>query len=160
MRSLPVVVVVDVDPDWQSPGLPGKPYLGRIQWHGLTKGVPRMLDGLRRVENGTRFKFTWLVRSDEQIATLKGDAAHFAEEFSGFLKERLALGDEVGWHPHLWRHSDQEGIWYQETRDVDWIRECLKDGHAALARRFPIQVAKTGWTFHTNDTMSLLSWGC
>src|SRR5438445_4951806 len=159
MRILPVVVVVDVDPDWRSPGLSGKPYLGELAWKGITDGVPRMIKRLKPLENGsgTRLRFTWLVRSDDQMATLRGDPAAFASEQEEFLKNRIALGDTVGWHPHLWRFSERRRVWYQETTDVDWIRQCLKEGHSALSRRFPIRVAKTGWTFHTNFTMRLFS---
>jgi len=89
------------------------------------------------------------------MAALSGDTAFVATAFESFWRERLAAGDEVGWHPHLWRYSERHRLWYQETRDIDWMASCLRDGHTALARHFRILTAKSGWTFHTNDTMRI-----
>jgi len=80
MSSLPLVVVVDVDPDWQGPGMPGKPYLSQIAWKGLTEGVPELLRGLQSTGSPNPFRFTWLVRSDKQMAVLKEDPAACADE--------------------------------------------------------------------------------
>ncbi len=155
-RVLPILVVVDVDPDWRAPGGSGVPYRGGVSWHGLREGVPRLLELTKHLRDdfGQPIRFTWLVRSDEQMAALSGDTAFVATAFESFWRERLAAGDEVGWHPHLWRYSERHRLWYQETRDVDWMTSCLRDGHAALARHFRILAAKSGWTFHTNDTLS------
>ncbi len=156
-RVLPILVVVDVDPDWRAPGGSGVPYAGGISWRGLREGVPNLLELTKHLRDdfGQPIRFTWLVRSDEQMAALSGDTAFVATAFESFWRERLAAGDEVGWHPHLWRFSERHRLWYQETRDIDWMASCLRDGHTALARHFRICAAKSGWTFHTNDTMRI-----
>ena len=159
MVVLPVVVAVDVDPDWRIPGASRGAFHGNVRWDGLTKGVPKLLHMMRGLTDsaGNAIRFTWMLRSDDQLAELLGDPAYVAATFRGFWDERRASGDEIGWHPHTWRYSEHEGVWYQEREDVDWIQLCLKEGYEALARIYPIQVAKTGWTWHSNDTMRLFS---
>ena len=159
MPTLPVAVVVDVDPDWRMPGPQSSDPTREMRWEGLRRGVPsllRMLTGLRD-SGGKPIRFTWMVRADEQIASVYGDAGHIADEFADFWSLRLAAGDEIGWHPHTWRYSEREAIWYQEYSDQDWVRECLRDGFQALSRRYPIRAAKTGWTYHDNFTMRTLT---
>lgn len=91
------------------------------------------------------------------MAEILGDSAHVATAFQDFWDDRIANGDEIGWHPHTWRYSGQDSVWYQELDDVDWIRSCLEDGYNALARYYPIRVAKAGWTWHSNLTMLLFA---
>ncbi len=144
-RVLPILVVVDVDPDWRALDGSGVPYTGGVSWRGLRVGIPRLLELTKdlRDEFGQPIRFTWLLRADEQMAALCDDTAFVATEFESLWRERLAAGDEVGWHPHLWRYSEKHRVWYQETRDVDWMASCLRDGHAALARHFRIHAAKS-----------------
>jgi len=155
MPILPIVVIVDVDPDWRIFGAAGAPQKGEMRWEGLRRGVPnllRLVEGLRDSRGGS-VRFTWMLRSDAQIEMAYGDPAHVADEFADFWDAREALGDEIGWHPHTWRYSESGQFWFQENRDVDWVTSLLKDGHSALSRRFTIRVAKTGWTYHDNTTM-------
>ena len=155
MRPLPIAMVVDVDPDWRSAGQSSGAYSGEMKWDGLRRGVPLLIDSLAELRdaNGSPVRFTWLLRSDEQMASTYGDPAYIADEFGDFWRGRMEAGDEIGWHPHTWRYSEQERVWYQEHSDEDWVRRCLKEGFMALARRFPIQAAKAGWTYHDNQTM-------
>jgi len=155
MAALPIVVAVDVDPDWRIPGASGTPYRGELDWVGLFKGVPQMVQSVRGLidSQGRHVRFTWLLRSDDQIGSILGDPAFLADRFAEFWRERLAQGDEIGWHPHTWRFSERERVWYQEQKDVDWVRECFRDGHRALSRHFQIRTAKPGWMYHDNFTM-------
>src|SRR5438128_1785543 len=157
MAALPIVVAVDVDPDWRIPDGSGTPYRGELEWMGLLEGIPRMLDSTRELTDsqGRHLRFTWLLRSDSQIASLVGDPAFLADKFAEFWRERVGQGDEIGWHPHTWRLSEPDHVWYQEQNDVDWVRECLLDGHRALSRYFKIRSAKPGWMYHDNLTMGI-----
>src|SRR5438034_9663334 len=50
MPILPIVVIVDVDPDWRIFGAAGAPQKGEMRWEGLRRGVPnllRLVEGLR-----------------------------------------------------------------------------------------------------------------
>lgn len=137
----------------------GKPYVGEMSWRGLQEGVPNLLRRLAGVTDpsGSPVRFTWLLRSDYQMAQLYGDPAYVAIEFQEFWRERIRVGDEIGWHPHAWRDAATSSIWYQECRDVDWVRTCLHEGHNRLSRHFPIRTAKPGWTYHDNRTMATFS---
>src|SRR5437899_825742 len=128
---------------------------GEMSWDGLRRGVPFLLEALAGIRDasGGSVRFTWLLRSDEQMASTYGDAAYIADEFADFWRRRRAAGDEIGWHPHTWRYSEAEHLWYQEHSDEDWVRRCLREGFSSLARRFPVQAAKPGWTYHDNKTM-------
>src|SRR6266566_5894195 len=156
-NALPVLIVVDVDPDWRIPSGSGQPFKGEFEWRGLTEGVPRMLELVRGIRDslGRQLRFTWLLRSDDQVASLLGDGAFLADSFAEFWRQRLAKGDEIGWHPHTWRFSDRHRVWYQEQRDVDWVRACFREGHRALSRHFRIRSAKPGWMYHDATTMRM-----
>lgn len=159
MSVLPIVVVVDVDPDWRTKGTVGAPNRSEMGWRGIEVGVPSMLELAGRLRDpfGSGVRFTWLLRSDTQMATLFGDPAFVADKFGDFWRTRLSVGDEVGWHPHAWRYSEKIGRWYQERTDPDWLKECLREGFQSLSRRFRIRSAKPGWTSHSNLTMRLFS---
>ncbi len=159
MPTLPIAVVVDVDPDWRNAETNGRPSVGDMRWEGLRQGVPRLLHLLSDIRDpdGRNVRFTWMLRADEQMANAYDDPAYLADEFAPFWEARLRAGDEIGWHPHAWRFSERDKIWYQERSDPDWIRICLKEGFSALSRRFPIRVAKTGWTYHNNLSMQIFS---
>ena len=159
MPILPISVVVDVDPDWRSAGQSSRAYSGEVQWEGLRRGVPPLLESVAGIRDahGRPIRFTWLLRSDEQMASKYGDPAYLADEFADFWRRRQEAGDEIGWHPHTWRYSDAERLWYQEHSDEDWVRQCLREGFSALARRFPVRSAKPGWTYHDNLTMRIFS---
>ena len=156
-NELPILTVVDVDPDWRIPDGSGTPFKGEFEWRGLTEGVPRMLQLLRGLRDsmGRQIRFTWLLRSDDQVASLLGDGAFLADAFAEFWRQRLAEGDEIGWHPHTWRFSERHQVWYQEQRDVDWVRACFREGHRALSRHFRIRSAKPGWMYHDATTMRI-----
>lgn len=159
MAILPIAVVVDVDPDWRVQGTSGQAYKGEMHWEGLRRGIPdllKLVEGIRDAR-GRPIRFTWMLRSDEQMATVYGEPAHAADEFADFWTSRREAGDEIGWHPHTWRYSEAERVWYQELSDEDWIRSCFEDGFASLTRRFPFRASKTGWTYHNNVTMRLLA---
>src|SRR2546428_13252972 len=123
MAVLPVVVVVDVDPDWRIPRGSETPYKGEIEWKGVREGVPELLKRLTTFTDSQHhpIRFTWLLRSDNQIAALLGDPAYLASEFAEFWRQRVSLGDEIGGHPHTWRFSRKERVWYQEVKDCDWM---------------------------------------
>ena len=159
MAILPIAVVVDVDPDWRIAGTSGTAYVGNLQWEGLRRGIPELLHRLEGFcdSQGTPIRFTWMLRSDNQMATVYGEPAHIADEFADFWASRVQAGDEIGWHPHTWRYSKAEQLWYQERSDEDWIRDCLVNGFQSLSRRFPVRVSKAGWTYHDNQTMRIVS---
>jgi len=105
-----------------------------------------------------RPRITWCVRADLQMYEVHGDAAWSYRHFERLWGGLEAAGDEIAWHPHLWRWSDTHGCWYQETEDDAWMRECLRCGFEALteARGEPPVSCRMGWEFHNNVTMQML----
>ncbi|MCK4324613.1 MAG: hypothetical protein KAW89_08795, partial [Armatimonadetes bacterium] len=107
---------------------------------------------------GNPVNITWCVRSDLQMKEIYGDCAWPYTEFRDLWQSMADRGDEIAWHPHLWRWSDEHGCWYQEISDETWIRDCLQQGHAALSTHLGCAptVSRMGWEFHNDTTMQAI----
>ena len=161
MSSPPrLVIACDCDPD--RPAYGGRPYDSRepMTWRGVSEGLPRLLDALDAVEaeTGQRLNFTWCVRSDLQMSEVHGHAAWAYLEHAELWSRLEERGDELAWHPHLWRWSDSAHCWRQEMQDEEWIVSCLRTGHRALsdALGHPVTTCRMGWEFHNNLTLRTL----
>lgn len=135
-------------------------YKDKLVWKGLSEGISP-IEKLResiRDSYGTHLKITWFFRSDEQIHTIYGDYSWAIEEFRGVRRKLESRGDEIGWHPHLWRWNENNGCWYQEIEDKEWMRNCLENGFCGFKNKagFPYSV-RMGWDFHNNFTMNELN---
>lgn len=104
---------------------------------------------------GVPIRMTWCVRSDAQMRMLYGDSAWPYKAFAATWEALAADGDEIAWHPHVWRWDEVAHCWYQEIGDELWIAECLCEGHWALSEVVGegLQTSRMGWEFHTNYTM-------
>jgi len=155
-----VVILCDVDPDGTAYGGPGYDTRGPLKWEGLAHGIPLLVERLSEIEQATgrKINITWCVRSDLQMQEIYGDAAWPYRAFRDMWEEIEKRGDEIAWHPHLWRWSDEHRCWYQETRDEEWIEECLTTGYRALceATGRRIRVSRMGWEFHNEFTIRVL----
>jgi len=158
---LHVVVGCDCDPDRLQYG--GTRYDTRtpLKWRGVGEGIPRareIADGIQD-DFGNPLKITWCVRSDLQMKEIYGDCAWPYTEFRDLWQSLAERGDEIAWHPHLWRWSDEHHCWYQEIEDDDWIRDCLQQGYVALSSRMgraPV-TSRVGWEFHNDTTMQAIA---
>ncbi len=156
-RVLYVVIGCDCDPD--RPQYGGVRYDSRapLKWRGVREGILRareIADGIND-DFGNQAKITWCVRSDLQMQEIYGDCAWPYAEFSDLWESLAERGDEIAWHPHLWRWSGEHGCWYQEIEDEGWMRDCLYQGHEALSTHMgnPLTTSRMGWEFHNNITM-------
>src|SRR5947207_15684874 len=98
MPILPIVVIVDVDPDWRIFGAAGAPQKGEMRWEGLRRGVPnllRLVEGLRDSRGGS-VRFTWMLRSAAQSEMAYGDPAHGADAFADCGEACKALAAQLG----------------------------------------------------------------
>ncbi len=152
-----VVIGCDCDPD--RPQYSGTRYDSRapLKWRGVREGIRRareIADGIKD-DFGNPPKITWCVRSDLQMDEIYGDCAWPYAEFADLWESLAERGDEIAWHPHLWRWSDEHGCWYQEIEDEEWMRECLREGYTALSAHMgrPPLTSRMGWEFHNNITM-------
>jgi len=156
-RTVPIIIGCDTDPDRES--LVGPLPKGRLQWRGMLEGIPALKASVAslRDDAGNAPAFTWLLRADEQVRAHHGSAAWPFEEHREHFEILRATGDELGWHPHFWRHDAALGAWYQEIEDVPWQTQMLEDAHAALARAglAPTSV-RMGWDYHNNATLATL----
>lgn len=157
---LDVVVGCDCDPD--RPGYGGARHdtRGELAWRGVEEGVPRLRGIADTVldDFGNPVRITWCIRSDLQMREIYGDCAWPAAQFASLWRDLESAGDELAWHPHVWRWDHRAGCWYQEIEDDEWITECLEAGHRDLARRLghaPV-TSRTGWEFHNNTTMTTI----
>jgi hypothetical protein len=105
------------------------------------------------VSEKRRLKITFLIRSDAYMEEAFGDYSYCARMSHDFLDELRSKGNEIGWHPHLWRWS---GRWIAEFVSLKFIQECLGNGFSSLHDYFPVTSVRTGWDFMSNEVMKTL----
>ncbi len=156
-NTLYVVIGCDCDPD--RPQYGGVRYDTRapLKWRGVREGIPQareIADDLHD-DFGNPVRITWCVRSDLQMQEIYGDCAWPYAEFADLWESLAERGDEIAWHPHLWRWSDEHGCWYQEIEDEGWMRDCLYQGYTTLTAHMGCAptTSRMGWEFHNNITM-------
>jgi hypothetical protein len=154
---VPIVIGCDTDPDRE--GFVGTLPTDTLVWNGMLQGIPAVKQEVAdlRDDAGSAPRFTWLVRSDEQVRDLMGSFAWCLETHGDFLNGLVASGDALGWHPHFWRLDRSSGRWYQDVEDSAWQVAMLQQAHAALvaAGLTPASV-RMGWTYHTHQTFNTL----
>lgn len=155
---VPIVIGCDTDPDRAAfvSQLP----TGKLSWRGMLEGIPALKQRVRGLvdDAGRAPVFTWHLRADEQIRTMHGSYAWVVEAHGEFLESLRSSGDELGWHPHFWRHDPSLGRWYQEILDEEWQLQMLREAHAALgAAGFKPRSVRMGWDYHSAETLLELS---
>jgi hypothetical protein len=99
-------LTIDVDPD----GLSGKLTNRRaLAWKGLEQVQQLPYDISDSVSFlGSQVPITWFVRIDGQLRDMLGTSLYLLEEYETFWDQVKAWGQELGWHPHLYRQSIPE----------------------------------------------------
>lgn len=125
-------------------------------WRGIEDGIlliDEVLAGYRD-SSGARACATWYVRGDRHIGAIFGSPVHLLQKYRDLWHQRTARGDEIGFHPHLYRHIDCE--WRQET-DATALREQLAETLAAMrAEGFQPRSSRIGEAFASNEVMAAL----
>jgi len=95
-------LTLDTDPD----GLNAKnPNRDSLEFEGLNY-VQRLPEALSAVSDRIgQVPMTWFVRADGQIESAFKTPAYLLEKYSEFWTTVQKAGDEVAWHPHLYRPS-------------------------------------------------------
>ncbi len=156
-RELFVVIGCDTDPSKEPQSLEIDDKTKIVVWDNAIRGVLNVKGVLERYEDdfGNHPKVTWFLRSDWQMNEIYNDWCWPANRYLSTWRKFEKDGDEIGWHPHLWRWSrDRE--WYQEVVDSEWIKMCLINGYDSLSRLFDIFSVRMGWDFHSNITMNAI----
>jgi len=157
-RKVRIVLGCDCDPDrWMFGGSrldqPHEP----LVWRGLEEGfytLVSMLDDLP-----FPVPVTWNVRCDEQVAFCHGHAGWSLDHHGKFWDAARRRGDEIAWHNHTWRWSNNRNSWCQETSDAAWIAE----GFEIWGEAFRVgagEAAHTshgGWFFQNGLTLAALA---
>jgi len=155
-RTLYVILNSDTDPAIE----PISPNFDKeTVWDITTNLVKKIREVLNNFEDsyGDSPCVVWYLRSDNQIKAIWGEWNYPAIKYHSLWRSLKKEGDEIGWHPHLWRFDSTRNSWYQEYQDARWIEDCLRNGYRAMAKMFNIESSRMGWDFHNNLTMKLLS---
>ncbi len=102
MKRHLLCLTLDTDPD----GLNGRiPDRQSLEWEGLEQ-VQRLPEELSATLG--RVPMTWFVRADGQLESILGNAVYLLETYDAFWTRVKKAGDEVAWHPHLYRQETSE----------------------------------------------------
>jgi len=162
-EMLKIVVCCDVDHDivgYNVSATRFDAYKEKLGWKNVEQNVPRARDLFNLVEDSesNNPKITWFVRSDEQLGIIFDDYAYPLRNFRNLWERLQKQGDEIGWHPHLWRWSNRNKCWYQEVSDKKWISHCLENGHKEFIKLAKnLTSVRMGWSFHNNFTMKKIN---
>ena len=151
---------MDADPD--RPEYGGERYDSpdKLTWRTLPETAARFSELRNELSNqGHAPRLTWFMRCDLQIQKIHGDAAWSLTNFETMWKRLSNEGDELAWHPHAWRWSQETKCWYNEIEDTDYIIKSFNVGFAAFKRTMGFAPAATraGVNFHNSRTLSELS---
>lgn len=151
-----IALTFDAEADVFDRSLGGEPSVQTPSWRGIEEGIPLIDEVLRghADSSGARACATWFVRGDRQIGALFGSPSDLLEKYRAAWEERIARGDEIGFHPHLYRHA--AGEWRQET-DAAALREQLTETLAAMrSAGFDPRSSRIGEAFGSNEVMAAL----
>jgi hypothetical protein len=145
-RPLPVFVTLDVGPD---DAVLGHAHERAPAWTRTAQGLEAMADVLRGLAAmlGAPAQASWFVRADRHLAAAEGDALAAHVRFGGFLRQRLAAGDTVGWMPQA--YSAHDG-----SVDLDDLATTCARLRAA---GWPADAVRMGGCFHDPATMAALA---
>jgi len=116
----------------------------------MTEAVPVLLDWCDRHD----VVATWCLRLDRHIAATIGSETAVFERYGAVIDAARARGHEIAWHPHAYTR-DRSGAWVQNTDGAAVADEL--ESLAPIARALALQTVRTGWGFHTSDTMRVLA---
>ena len=132
-RPIPVVLIIDAEPDHPWPSLDQRdPWLG---FEGWLEYAPELRGRLERA-TGRSASFSLALRMDEQINRVYGDPAWAADKYGPQLNKMVAAGDELGLHPHAWRWQDPPGRWLQDHANDALVEEVIASSFEAYRNAF------------------------
>lgn len=92
-------ITIDTDPD----GLSGATIdRHTLSWRSLDAVMAELAPRLR--DDG--MPLTWFVRADGQLRDRLGSTLYLLERYAPFWDAAQRVGDELGWHPHLYRQPN------------------------------------------------------
>lgn len=150
MRELPAALSFDLDPDIFDESISSSNARTRLSWRSISEGVPAIRDELDAFAPDV--PVTWFVRVDNQIADIYGRPGHLLEQHRGLFEDLRARGDEIAWHPHLYRRTG-EG-WEQETDDAALLTAMQAAIADMRALGFDPRCGRIGEAYGSNGLMA------
>jgi hypothetical protein len=127
-----------------------------LEWRGIEEGVPQIESILADVRDsrGSTASATWFVRCDDQIGHMTGSPAYLLERYQALWQKRWQMGDEIAFHPHLYRQQD--GLWKQDM-EPESLRSQIQRSLAAMqGAGFLSRVSRIGEAFGSNALIAAL----
>jgi hypothetical protein len=140
-------LTVDTDPD----GLSGKVTNRQsLNWEGLEQlqDLPNELADFAKLG---RVPITWFVRADGQLESILGNASYLLETYDKFWTKVKCSGDEIGWHPHLYRQQRRDDASLLIT-DPQEAQDELERLWTNLKSTFRATAFRNGEGWHTTET--------
>ncbi len=155
-RPIQVVLSCDTDADIfdQSMTTETDP---RPVWRGISEGIPTIIEVASEVANsyGLRPLFTWFVRVDDQVGYYHDAPSYLLNEFSSLWNEQRQSGDEVAWHPHLYKFEN--GTWGKQL-SADELAAALERNHDEFQKSGHCAVSiRIGEASFSNVTANIIS---
>jgi hypothetical protein len=153
-----IVLTFDTDPDAFDPSLVknGADIRDNLAWRGIEEGIPLICEVLSgfRDSTGAPPRMSWMVRADDQIRAAYDDAAYLFLKYGALWQERHHCGDEIGWHPHLYRN--ESGRWIQETTDDGLCRQLSRSWEAVKQSDYEPVSTRVGEAYASNSVFGEL----
>lgn len=156
-RPLPIALTFDLDPDVFDASIDPESHRNRLTWLCITLGIRRIHEALEGIPafRGIAPPCTWFVRVDNQIADIYGRPAHLLEQYDAIFRDAQKRGDEISWHPHLYRRI--ENNWIQETDDAA-LNEALKFSVTDMRKMgYEVACSRIGEAYGSSGIMRSLS---
>jgi hypothetical protein len=154
MRTIPIVVCIDVEPEDREIELLPK------DWEGFER-LTEFLNGSRpQLERftGAPAYFSWFLRMDPQIDHVYGSAAWVARRYREVILRLERAGDEIGLHTHAWRWDQNAARWIIDHGNPSWVNHCLQVSFEAYRNAFgrSCPCFRFGDRWMQNETMGAL----
>ena len=147
MKRHLLCLTIDTDPD----GLSGKTTnRNALRWDGLEQ-LSNLPEQFADFPSLGRIPITWFVRADGQLESILGCSTYLLEKYSGFWTTVTKAGDELGWHPHLYRQANRDVV-AQLITDPSQAQDELERLWASLKTSLLPKAFRNGEGWHTPGT--------
>lgn len=111
-KHIAMMLTIDIEGEWFAlPGEQGTFDINKIL--AAVNNLEQLLDSIE-IRIGSRIPITWFIRCDDSVAAATGEEAGLLNALDDFIQRRASIGDEFGFHPHLYCHSN--GKWVPESK--------------------------------------------
>ncbi len=145
MTDLRVYITLDIDPD----------YTNSLERTKLSWDCLNLLPRLNIFFKQHNIKFTFFIRIDNQIKDIYGKYLGVYYRYSDLWENLLSDGNELGWHPHLYKIDQDKYVPLQQT---ELCCDILKSGWDEIIKEnLSIKCVRIGEAWHSTATMCQLN---